>query len=282
MNKNEKAPTSNLPPQVNDTIYGFDYLKFYLDVTNPRLSIDELQKHCTMLVIQGKLFKFNRIWCTEVRAFQPDSTFFQLIYKNIRDGGYRVKFAYIEIAVDFITNTTSEASAIKSTLLAHIYVPAINSKVRFYGDTNTYYFSPRSAHGKKCPINFAMYDDKLSKLNNRESPKCCCHAEVKLTGSHAISLFGITSIKDCLHFDHSNFWGQKVKFVKLESKVSLARKLNKSDHISGTALRNRANKVLSDCNIGGAFVMQALACKYPQVRTLLKPIDLFDLIKIDD
>jgi hypothetical protein len=282
MKKNEKSPTSNLPIQVKDIIKGIDCFKFYVDATSPRLNIDALQKHCTKLVVQAKLFEFNPIWCSEIRVFQPDSTFFHLIYKNIRDGGYRVKFAYIEVAIDFITNTTSEAKAIKNSLLAHIHVPTIKSKVRFSGISKTYYFSPRSLRGKKSQINFAIYHDKISKLNNSESSKCCCHAEVRLTGSNAISLFGITSIKDCLHFDHENFWAKKVQFVKLKSKVSLARKLNTSADISGTALRNRANIMLGDCNIGGVFVMQALVCKYPQVKNLLQPVGLVDLIKIDD
>ena len=268
----------NIQLPIKYIIYGFDRLSFYGDETNPNFDIETLRNHCREINVIPSKIKYQFIWTTLVELFQPDEECLNIIYKYIENSGCRVRFKYIEISADFIANSLREAKIIKNFLLAHIVFSKIRSKVQFFGKRKTYYFRPRSVSSKKCPVNFVLYHDRLSKLQNATPSEKCCHIELRLTGSNAMDEFGITSFKDILNFDFPTFFHTHIRLMRIKSKVSFARMIRDDPEVSNTALRNHANRVLINSQVGGQFVMQELIHQCPVIKDILKPISdsLFD------
>ncbi len=260
-------------------VFAFDRLSFYINVTNPSLPITKLSNHHNKIRVVRSEYGHGNVNKTIVEVSQPDCECLEILYKYIKHSGCRVQFKYIEIACDFLAKDLSDAEDIKLFLLSHVYIDRIHSELKTAGEEKTYYYRPRASNGKKASINFVLYHDKYSKLKKAELPKPCCHMELRLSGSNTIQNFGIVTFSDLIDFDFAQFFDNHIKLVKLRSKISLARRIKKSTEVSGTALRNFANKILDESCVDTAFVMQKLVDQHKEVKKELKPIPFWRLCK---
>lgn len=263
---------ANLPHK--HLVFGFDRLAFWLDIATPELPLEELKLICNDLVIlENTTVTHHLIWQSKIEIFQPSSECLMRLNEVINRSGYRVFIEAIEISMDFITATLAESKNVLKYFLNHMYVANIPKITLVQSYEDTYYFNRRAnSNGKKIPFNFALYADKPSKLVSKWRGKPCCHLEYRLTGSNTVSSYGITSLTDCVMFDHMSFWVANIRLFKLPPKVMLGRYICNERKMSGTALTNQANKYLVGFYVGDHFVMQNLLQSDPQMINLMKTL----------
>ena len=132
----------------------------------------------------------------------------------------------------------------------------------------------------------AVYADLPSKLNNTRPTKNdppCLHFEWRANGSNSLARLGIVSLEDLILFNHQQFWITHVTLYQLPRPTDLGRLLAKSivadANVSGTALRKRATKWISNNSIEGTFVMHNALLATKGINRHLSTVPFMDWLK---
>ncbi|RQN40814.1 hypothetical protein [Paraburkholderia tropica] len=259
---------------IESTVLGFDRVTLWTDHPAPEIPTRLVERHCRKLEVRsGHSLKFNPVWQTEIRVFQPSRQAL-IELQSALGARRRTCVRYTEPAADWLANNYEGATAVYNFMLERLRVPYMRQPVKFR--EGTAYFARRKSHdGTKTGTNVVMYADRPSKLwpvHRLAQP--CCHLEYRFQGVETLAQYGLLSLSDCIGFDHQAFWREHLRLFKLPSKAELGFHLaaNNAD-VSDTALRKRANRLLDRYRRGDAIVLQDCWRENSIVGDLVSSID---------
>lgn len=262
--------------------HGYDRMTLWIDSSDPDLlPITLINSLCEG---GAKLFPrslgFHPVWKLKLQMLQPTRKALTVV-RDALGTEHNVLITKIEVTVDFITRSSSEASEIEAFLLEHLVVPHWRNEVRLEAEYGTiHHFAPRYAGPEGSDAgsdpeededrdpanetrrvrgrNFGLYADKESKLPGPWAGRACAHFESRLSGSKAIKEAGIGSMSDLLAFDHPGYWARTIRLKRIESLLALGRWTDVDEpEVSDEMLRRRAHQYLNSFRLaGGQFVMQ--------------------------
>lgn len=261
--------------QVQAYVLGFDRVSFSLDHPAPSLPLQILEKHCRKVeIINSCTNRYQPLWQTRVALHQPDQDALRLLQIAIKNGCYRSRPDYAEIALDHVTVTRQDAVIVRNFFLKHMLVPHARKKVHCEKNETFYYNRRTPVHGGKAPRVTVIYCDKPSKLAGEYKGQPCSHLEQRFSGSDALSGIGINCLADFASFSHESFWHTNLKLACLPAKADISRFLlpEKAD-CSGTALRKRADKFLAPFFLKDVFILQNLRLAHPGIKGILREME---------
>jgi hypothetical protein len=150
--------------------------------------------------IGGRWFEDPQ-WLSSWDLFQPTNDAFEYL-RDHTEGDYLIN--YLEITLDWITDTHEDARALQRFLEGHLIKQRRGQQhcLKYRG---TFYIGSRLPHGY---TRLDVYSDRPSKVAEGNTP--CCHVEWTLQGSRRIKTYKDVKIKefdDLLTFNHRTFWG---------------------------------------------------------------------------
>jgi hypothetical protein len=117
-------------------------------------------------------------------------------------GDYKIH--YVEVAIDFVTNSKQALEMIESFFYDHL-VREQSGQYHFHKKEKTVYFDPAERHSR-----IVCYSDKPSKRSNS---KYCFHLEARLTKK--LTQEGIMLMDDLLSFDFLGFFDRTLDFRRV-------------------------------------------------------------------
>lgn len=279
-----KQSVINATTKKTKNVDGFDRVTLYLDHTELPIEKNLLKQHCTKLKVKPMFMKNNPRWKLKVVLFQPTTECLRLLCDALGNIIGAI-ITYVEIARDTFANNSEQALNSRNNFLESATMKYQRQTVVRH--ESTWYYGRRSdEEGNKRGNVLAVYADKPSKLNNaRPAPDAtpCLHIELRVTGSAALARLGIVTLTDLIEFDHDQFWNNNITFFKLLKPTALGKLLAKIADadigISGTALRNRANRWISKNSIDGQFVMHNGLRKKLELKAQLETELFTDCLK---
>lgn len=259
-------------------VFGFDRITVAID--GPELSgpINRLKKACHggAKVIPGRL-PFNPNWQARIELRQPSRTALTILVEECLGTKTGAMLLYAEPAWDAIFGSRSDALMCQRWLSARLVMRYQRERVQQYERTTYFARRANAKNGKRGRVG-VVYADNPSKLASEFRGQPCMHTECRLTGSVVLGASGLISASDLIDFDHQAFWYSAARLYELPRKTDLGHLLGtaRGPTVSGTALRKRANRFISECSIDGQFFMHNAAIKN---RSLLKA---FDQISVRD
>jgi hypothetical protein len=154
--------------------------------------------------------KYHPTWRLKFVCHQPQAEVFELLAGLPR---CKVLLSRVDIALDLLTNTRTEAEEVKAILDRHL-VMAWHGMQKLSRVKETTYFGGRPARN-----NIAIYSDRPSKVNG--SP--CCHTEWRITGAQPVRAAGV----DLNHLDPVGMFTRmarrRLKFAALTDHAKLGK-----------------------------------------------------------
>lgn len=255
-------------------VHNYDRLTIWFDRTDLLLPLKRLRPHCAELNARVGQMRMNLRWKLKVEILQPKPSLYSLLGAA---AGREISYVItaIEIACDFITETPEDAATMCARFLGSARV--LHQRQPVLKDRDTFYFARRSnGHGKRGDV-LVVYADRLSKLASEHSGQPCFHVEWRVNGSAHISALGIVSIDDLEHFDHEQFWRERVRMYQLPGVTRIGEILYGRGHqqVSDEALRKRARTLRKNHTLDGNVVLQNAAQAHPTLCRSLRHTDLF-------
>jgi hypothetical protein len=140
----------------------------------------------------------SRQWLSSWELFQPTNAAFT--YLRAQTQG-RSLINYVEITLDWITDTLLEAEELQEFLESHLIKPWHGQRPFGRYRTSLYYGErPKGGY-----TNLLCYSDKPSRMTGDP----CCHVEWRLQGRTRVKNnkhVEIATFEDLLAFDHYTFW----------------------------------------------------------------------------
>jgi hypothetical protein len=255
-------------------VYGFDRLSAYVDHPKPSVSSKRIRNLCKDLkIIENQCLPFQNLWQSHISIQQPSSKAICLLAEALRKENNRSRPFYGEIAVDFITETISDARLLGHYFLERMLVKHCRDGVIRERECTFYFHQRADFGGNKRTHVTVLYWDKPSGLAGKFQGRPCCHIEHRYSGSAALGNLGINCMADFALFSHQKFWHNTMKLAELPSKTEIGRTLvSGKAACSDTALWKRGDQFLKDFHLGDALVLQNICLKCPEMRRLLRSI----------
>lgn len=273
----------SLKPAVRHTVHGYDRLTLWFDRTELLIPLKRLRPHCAGLSARIGQMRMNPRFKLKMEILQPKPSLYPLLREATgREVSYLA--TALEIACDFITETPKDAATMCTRFLGSARV--LHQRQPVLKDRDTFYFARRSnGRGKRGGVP-VVYADKPSKLASPHSGQPCFHVEWRVNGSAHISALGIVSIDDLEHFDHEQFWRERVHMYQLPGVTRIGEILYGRGHqaVSDEALRKRARTMRKNHTLDGNFVLQNAVQEYTVLCRGLSSTDLFtwaDALTVD-
>ncbi|OOG57991.1 hypothetical protein [Polaromonas sp. C04] len=241
-----------------ETVDRYDRVAFRLDRAELGVDLKTLLKPwCRDTTLTVYSPKYHPRWKSSVLVLQPESEWF-LRFLELLGADVAVEVEEVEIARDFIVWTRIEAYRLHRLFLGSVLVPYLRHKV--VHNRSVTYFAPR---GHRSGV-LAVYSDEWFKPTAPTRERPCLHVEMRLSNTGAARQHELIKVQDFIDYDFDAFWAKRLQFVTLpHKKTDLGRLLGTAAqrHVSGTALRKRADKLLthSSNRVAGHFVLQNAA-----------------------
>ncbi len=268
-------------------IFGFDRITIWLD--RPELPVDLiiLKKHCTNVEVVHKQMEKQARWKCMLLVFQPTVEFLRVLVEKLGSDVCTL-ITYVEIACDTYPDTNDKVLCWCGNFLSSAHMLSQQQSVVLNKHYTTWYYGRRLYYNRnKRPNVLAVYADKPSKLLNArpatDDPRCL-HIEWRVTGSKALSRFGIVSVTDLILFNFQAFFNTNILMYQLPNRTTdlgqvLTEFCGYKAIVSKTMIRKRAYKWIKNYSIDEHFVLHNALLEMPDIAKKFTTVPFMEWLK---
>ncbi len=215
-----------------ETRFYIDRLSVYFDARTSESDLLKLEKRSSKnKLIQPCTLEGHIHLSQKLELYQLDNTALKLL-KRTCDSGGDYKINYIELALDFASQSQSDVEYLRQFFNRHLVRLSPKKPPHFHDEDGTYYFNKPADKDK-----LVMYSEKPYRWN---TDLYCVHLECRYSGLEALKKLDIITVNDMTDFDHEAYWQKRLDLRKPSFK-EIGLYLSEED-VSDKALNKKGNK----------------------------------------
>jgi hypothetical protein len=268
--------------RIREIIPHYDRIELRFDSNDEIFNCKEwsqIQEHCHQAswhIIEKR--KFSHRWKKKLTLLQPTTECLKLIKSILAGKYYACLVSYVEVTLDWITDTREDAQYIHDFL--NVSVVKRSGKKQYYYHQyskvqklsqdgkpfRTTYFAPANSN-----VVFVIYSDRGSKM--REG-KPCAHFELRLKGAETCSRYGLYTLNELIDKSILTLFRKMVHLFPQPTKLDIGRFLanqNKPTDMTPQGYIKVCDRFLKECGMAKfkTLTLQRLLMENPSLYKLL-------------